>query len=1156
MHLPKIIDNERRKLSDILIDLSKNYDQLSIATGYWDLPGTEIMLDELKKYKNIRLLIGKEPQTPNNISGKPEADYPALMLTGDLSELSPAHKHYQTIIGLRQLIDDGILKVKIYRKQFLHAKCYIFGNYESSNAVGIIGSSNFTEAGLSRNRELNALNADSQQVVFKPITSEQEHSHLSWFDEIWEDPESEDWNGKFLDILEKSPHGDHEYTPYELYIRTLYEMFADELEDTADIKDDGTKKLMSYQIRGVHSLKRRLDKYGVAMLADSVGLGKTVTAIEVIKQYILDPTKRRSRVEIIVPKSLKRQWEQEMAEQQLISNYAPEVTSFQNANALNRRKALDKNSEVDLFVIDESHNLRSSNSKRFNFLLEWIEANPHAHVLLLTATPVNNQLSDLTTQIKLALRGDENKLKVLVRTKRGFIEKGYASAIEDIDTEFKRQITAGEKPDYKAGQAVLREVIKGFVVRNTREGVKADPSFNGRFPDAHAKPIQYEFEQKITESIKSLNSVNVPLKKIYNSDAEDLVAKMRQKRGIHPLRLLNDVEVNDATDAHSIYLIFQTIIMLGLPMYRWRLYKDSIYGKSSEDISKILKPNPKELLMTQLQASIHGIVQISFLKRLESSTAAIRKSIVNYQERLAFFEKALIDNDEFVGVKDFAKYQSYLSGDIDSEIAEQDDIVYQTKVSEKGYLKDLILEDIKKDQDLIEIILQQLDLLAQDDSKLDRLVDVLEKIKTTEPAGKKVLLFSFFSDTIEELSKKVPQKCPWINELNSAFITGKNKGDAEDLTCRFAPVAKYYELKKDEQELDYVFSTDVLSEGQNLQDCGIIINYDLHWNPVRMIQRNGRINRLGSPHTDSGIYIYNMFPENQLEKFLKLVMRLQQKIERINYSIGLDQPVLDENFNAIEYVDTINDIYDEDEQKVQTAYRKAEEASDILSSDDTYVNDLRSFDATAKVIDKDRIKNIPVGKWGSMPMHLTKTNEVIAGAYLYTASGNKRLVFGQTDYTASPIKAIQDHLALSRIRANINDNPAISVKQIIKLVSREEIELHTIQSLMTAIESASNKEERQLYKQEVELLELLSNYQYSQEEIITIRNGFTKVNHAFREREIKKLYKQVLKEPQNREKIQELINYCRETLEIVTSRDIAQDNLSPVKIKPFLYYVA
>jgi hypothetical protein len=156
---------------------------------------------------------------------------------------------------------------------------------------------------------------------------------------------------------------------------------------------------------------------------------------------------------------------------------------------------------------------------------------------------------------------------------------------------------------------------------------------------------------------------------------------------------------------------------------------------------------------------------------------------------------------------------------------------------------------------------------------------------------------------------------------------------------------------------------------------------------------------------------------------------------------------------------------------------------------------------------------------------------------------------------ANPIKAIPDQIALSKIKANINDSPTISVKQIIKLVSREDIELHTVRSLMTAIQSASNRGDRQLYKQEVEVLEILSNYQYPQETIITVRKGFTEVNHAFRERGIKKLYKEVLKEPQNRDNIQKLIDYCDETLEIVSNRDGLQDDLSPIKITPFLYYV-
>jgi superfamily II DNA/RNA helicase len=210
----------------------------------------------------------------------------------------------------------------------------------------------------------------------------------------------------------------------------------------------------------------------------------------------------------------------------------------------------------------------------------------------------------------------------------------------------------------------------------------------------------------------------------------------------------------------------------------------------------------------------------------------------------------------------------------------------------------------------------------------------------------------------------------------SAFLTGETKSQAEEIVNRFSPKSKTGKELAEDQQIDYLFATDVLSEGQNLQDCGTLINFDLHWNPVRMIQRNGRINRLGSEHPN--VYIYNMHPETNLESYLKLVSRLEQKIDRIKFTVGTDQSVLGETENPIEYIDEIEEAEksDERENAVLDLYDadKATETFSELDADDEeflsideYVLDLRKFLSDASEEDKERVQNIPVGKWVYMP---------------------------------------------------------------------------------------------------------------------------------------------------------------------------------------------
>jgi len=166
MNLPKIIDNNRKTLLDTFIEISKTHDELSIATGYWDLEAMRLVLPALRDYKKVRLLIGREPLIPRHQLAQPELDYPDQDFKFDLSMIAPESNLKEIVSEIKEWISSGKLEVRVYRKNFLHAKCFIFGSYESSEAVGIIGSSNFTKNGLTHNTELNALESDHRVVVF------------------------------------------------------------------------------------------------------------------------------------------------------------------------------------------------------------------------------------------------------------------------------------------------------------------------------------------------------------------------------------------------------------------------------------------------------------------------------------------------------------------------------------------------------------------------------------------------------------------------------------------------------------------------------------------------------------------------------------------------------------------------------------------------------------------------------------------------------------------------------------------------------------------------------------------------------------------------------------------------------------------------------
>jgi hypothetical protein len=257
-------------------------------------------------------------------------------------------------------------------------------------------------------------------------------------------------------------------------------------------------------------------------------------------------------------------------------------------------------------------------------------------------------------------------------------------------------------------------------------------------------------------------------------------------------------------------------------------------------------------------------------------------------------------------------------------------------------------------------------------------------------------------------------------DTKSAYTSGDNKLHIEDTVKRFSPKSKGgYEVTED-TELDYLFATDILSEGQNLQDCGTLINFDLHWNPVRMIQRNGRINRLGSEYKD--VYVHNMSPETNLELYLKLVARLEKKIAMISHTVGTDQEILGGDENPIEFT---LDLYNE--EKATATFNELEKDDVDFLSEDEYILDLRKFDKNANDEYKLFVKSIPIGKWGYFPKETisnliapsTMTLTKATGAGIESDIKFETYVFVETTDTVQPVETIE---ALKYLRTSPEDN--------------------------------------------------------------------------------------------------------------------------------------
>ena len=978
----KLIDNSSNEyqLGCILKELiaDKAYSQISIATGYWDLPAMVELFIELKEFlerenTSIKLLLGEEPsvkayQVKN--PAKQDPDFPEKYLKKDLENLQ-LKEEFQKVADLlnRYITQDNNSKfqIRIYRKNFLHAKCYIFGTTEE-NAIGIIGSSNFTQRGLFGNLELNQFEDNNATVNFIRKNLTQHPSHRTWFNELWED--SENWSQTFNEeILSLSKHGGVCFSAYEMYVHALYRIYGQDLQDEKENKVDiddpssGKPQLLKFQIQNANSLIKKLERQGVAMLSDSVGLGKTYTAIKVIEYY---KHNLNQRVVIIVPAGLIQQWRKAFDDFRMI--HIPEIYSLQDTERIKDIRENLQSIPVGLFVFDESHNLRAAGGQRFDVFIKWRQENENAKTLLVTATPINNQLVDLTNQIMLGSGGDIFKLgRFYDRSRQKYFT--LKERLELLQTDMRKQIRESGFINYQQIKEQLTPLLNRFIVRRTRQGIEKEyPDglmINGKlqkFPKSYPDNLEYEVPNQFKSQLFKIAEQNSSLVQAFNYEITSL-ADLEYLA--HPLDLFEHYLKRVQPIDSSLEIVYSALLSLGFPCYRYNIYRHAYYGRKRGE----LQLNADENRELSRQIGIYGIFRTVFLKRLESSLYSINKSVDSYEKKLIDFRTKLERFNKIISVKNLYALNKAIDAyneqnaeedelDFDIESFEETEQEFLTIEADEGIFNVVQLKaDISKDLSIIHILKDQISLLIKKDDKIQELAKHLNQNE-----DRKVLIFTYFADTLKYLSENLSEYL--VKGKNIEFALG-TKGEIEDYAKRFAPVSKKYVLKNGEKEIDFLIATDKLSEGQNLQDCGMIINYDLHWNPVRMIQRNGRINRLGSNHEE--IFIYNFRPTEKLESYLRLVSKLQDKINLIRYTIGSDQSVLDEEPIPQDFTE---ELYSRDEKKRMAAFQKIFETSELLAAEDLFMDDLREFDRNEEfdITYKEKIKNLPKGKWGKVQM--------------------------------------------------------------------------------------------------------------------------------------------------------------------------------------------
>jgi len=898
VRIPFVIDNESKRLVEVLNELLANYSHrsLDVATAFFSVNGFELVREGLDKLGSFRLLLGLEPTTGVELGVKPDAGKLPRLLSQDLADESFNSNTMRLVEDLIRFLRKKEVEIRLVDKGFLHAKCYLlYGDKPTGQGflferfqplVGIVGSSNFTYPGLTSNRELNLchrvlldpdegsdgeatkmvsflsenksspqINQKNRQMLKSEVGARAIMQLVEWYDQEWEG--AKDFKNQLIEILDASKFGKKEYTPYQVYMKALFEYFKDDLEAVEVAGIRSAVELSEFQEDAVKKARRILSRYDGVMIADSVGLGKTWIGKKLLEDYAYH---MRMKALVVCPASLRDMWSTELAE----ATISASIVSQEELGQKEFQAA--EYGDTDVVLVDESHNFRTKTAQRYENLETIISMNSgrgrdgqRKKIILLTATPINNDLFDLYNQISFVIQGDRSYFS--------------SAGIGDVYRYF---LNARRESRNGTGLVSLFNLLEEVVIRRTR------PFIRKAYPEATIKG------KRITFPERKLKTVKYNLETTYQGIYEKIVA------GVESLRLAP--------------------------------YSLESYKKDKEAVDEFEEGREQALV---------GIFKSRYLKRFESSIEAFRISIRRALQFQKTFETILLGGRLLKSI-DFQKAIRYLAIEDEEDdgtptsLADQLDESEEAKavlaqlpeVDPSGYDLRKLHEALQHDIDVLTDIWHKIkDICPENDTKLAGLKQIL----STELRDKKVLIFTYYKDTARYLYRELGLERgtsfrksigdPTIRKMDS----GAKVDERAKIIREFAPKANlHHNPVGSENEIDILISTDVLSEGQNLQDCGHLLNYDLHWNPTRMVQRAGRIDRIGTEF--STLWVHNMFPDAGLERLLKLIESLNRKISDIDRAGFLDASVLGEvvhprNFNTLKRIEGEDDsVFEEEEQ--------------------------------------------------------------------------------------------------------------------------------------------------------------------------------------------------------------------------------------------------
>ena len=879
----KIFDNISEIVRDDMADTIKKGSKVSVAAACFSIYAYKELKKQLEGVENFRFIFTSPTFTTEKASKEKREFYiPRLNRESSLygTEFEIKLRNEMTQKSIAKECADWIRKKAVFKSNITGENMQGFMTVDSSaEQVAYMPMAGFTTVDIGCERGNNSYNMTNRMEA--PFSTQ----YMQLFETIWND------RSKMQDVtdvvIENISSAYNENSPEFIYFMTLYHVFSEFLDDISEdvLPNEATgfkgskiwNLLYDFQRDAVLAIINKLEKYNGCILADSVGLGKTFTALAVVKYY----ENRNKSVLVLCPKKLAENWNTYKGNYVNNPIVADRLrydvlfhTDLSRTGGISNGIDLDRLNwgNYDLVVIDESHNFRNGSGTHANttenryvkLMEKVIRTGVKTKVLMLSATPVNNRFVDLRNQLAIAYEGDSEQIDSKLATKK---------SIDDIFRQAQKAYNAWCKlePKDRTTDALLRtldfdffEVLDSVTIARSRKHISKYYSTAeiGKFPE-RLKPIS--MRPSLTNLKSAIN---------YNQ-------------------------------------IYEELMKLTLCIYTPSNY---IFPSKLDKYMDLTHNKGINLTQRGREQGIRRLMSINLLKRLESSVFSFNLTLSRIRELITKTIDA-INGFEKYGISDLDMYEAS-DHDFDMDDSNTDFFTVGKKV--KIDLADMDYrtwrEELQADADILELLtLMIADITPEYDTKLQTLFALISK-KIEHPINgdnKKILIFSAFSDTAEYLYENVSAFVKKRYGLDTALITGTVDGKTtvkglkatlnNVLTC-FSPISKSKAvlMPNSTANIDILIATDCISEGQNLQDCDYLVNYDIHWNPVRIIQRFGRIDRIGSKN--GYIQLVNFWPDMDLDEYINLKNRVETRMKiSIMTATGDDDLINAEEKGDLEY---------------------------------------------------------------------------------------------------------------------------------------------------------------------------------------------------------------------------------------------------------------